>query len=256
VQDRTEPERAGLKAAPLIRNKGMMVDAAPSTEAMRTPEAPPAPASKVSEGKPVIPEFPDVMPKVPVTLGEGRKRPISSSEAMKAPEAPKAASVRVSEGKSVIPEFPDVKPKAPVTLDDGGKRPIVSAPGPAAQPSRPAEASVQTAPVPTIAKEEPAIARTKSKEAPVRAAEKSVVDPAEIEKARRFARLIVSDIALYNQDIVAEGLRKGTFFDLLQDDITEGRSLYDNRVPEAVRGTKDYYQEAFDDFIGAQKKQR
>ena len=85
---------------------------------------------------------------------------------------------------------------------------------------------------------------------------KSTADPAEIEKARRFARLIVSDIALYNQDMVAEGLRKGTFFELLRDDITEGRSLYDKRVPESIRTTKDYYQEAFDDFIAAKKKQR
>jgi len=92
--------------------------------------------------------------------------------------------------------------------------------------------------------------------APARAVAKTAADPQEIEKARRFARLIVSDIALYNQDIVAEGLRKGTFFELLQDDITEGRSLYDNRVPEAIRATKDYYQEAFDDFIAAKKKQR
>ena len=92
-------------------------------------------------------------------------------------------------------------------------------------------------------------------DAPARPMAKSAVDPEEIEKARRFARLIVSDIALYNQDIVVEGLRKGTFFELLQDDITEGRSLYDKRVPEAIRTTKDYYQEAFDDFIAAKKKQ-
>ena len=93
-------------------------------------------------------------------------------------------------------------------------------------------------------------------DAPDSTVAKSAADPKEIEKARRFARLIVSDIALYNQDIVAEGLRKGTFFELLQDDITEGRSLYDNRVPEAVRMTKDYYQEAFDEFIASNKKQR
>jgi len=93
-------------------------------------------------------------------------------------------------------------------------------------------------------------------DAPARTMAKSAADPEQIEKARRFARLIVSDIALYNQDIVAEGLRKGTFFELLQDDITEGRSLYDKRVPEAIRTTKDYYQEAFDDFIAAKKKQR
>ncbi len=79
-------------------------------------------------------------------------------------------------------------------------------------------------------------------------------DPEAVEKARRFARIIVSDIALYNQDAVAEGLRNGTFFDLLKTDIDEGRDIYEKRVPKAVREQKDYYQEAFDNFISAQGK--
>jgi predicted Zn finger-like uncharacterized protein len=79
-------------------------------------------------------------------------------------------------------------------------------------------------------------------------------DPEAEEKARRFARIIVSDIALYNQEAVMEGLRNGTFFELLKNDVTEGRELYEKRVPAAVRVKKDYYQEAFDNFIKTQKK--
>jgi predicted Zn finger-like uncharacterized protein len=79
-------------------------------------------------------------------------------------------------------------------------------------------------------------------------------DPEAVEKARRFARIIVSDIALYNQEAVAEGLKNGTFYDLLKDDVAEGRELYENRVPAAIRANKDYYQEAFDNFISAQEK--
>ncbi len=79
-------------------------------------------------------------------------------------------------------------------------------------------------------------------------------DPEAEEKARRFARIIVSDIALYNQDAVVEGLRNGTFYDLLQNDVTEGRELYERRVPAAIRAKKDFYQEAFDNFIKTQKK--
>lgn len=80
------------------------------------------------------------------------------------------------------------------------------------------------------------------------------LDPEAVEKARRFARIIVSDIALYNQDAVAEGLRSGTFYELLKADVDEGRELYENRVPTAIRAKKDYYQEAFDNFIAAQGK--
>jgi len=79
-------------------------------------------------------------------------------------------------------------------------------------------------------------------------------DPEAAEKARRFARIIVSDIALYNQEAVVDGLRNDTFYDLLRNDVTEGRELYDKRVPAAVRAKKDYYQEAFDNFIKTQKK--
>jgi len=80
------------------------------------------------------------------------------------------------------------------------------------------------------------------------------LDPEAVEKARRFARIIVSDIALYNQDAVAEGLKSGTFYELLKADVDEGRELYENRVPTAIRAKKDYYQEAFDNFIDAQGK--
>lgn len=79
-------------------------------------------------------------------------------------------------------------------------------------------------------------------------------DPEAVEKARRFARIIVSDIALYNQEAVIEGLMNGTFYDLLRKDVDEGRELYEGRVPRLIRAKKDYYQEAFDNFIAAAQK--
>ncbi len=79
-------------------------------------------------------------------------------------------------------------------------------------------------------------------------------DPQAVEKARRFARIIVSDIALYNQEAVIEGLRNGTFYEILRRDVEEGRELYEGRVPGLIRARKDYYQEAFDNFITAAQK--
>jgi predicted Zn finger-like uncharacterized protein len=79
-------------------------------------------------------------------------------------------------------------------------------------------------------------------------------DPEAVEKARRFARIIVSDVALYNQDAVIEGLKNGTFYELLKNDVDEGRELYEKRIPAAIRSRKDYYQEAFDNFIRTQQK--
>jgi predicted Zn finger-like uncharacterized protein len=79
-------------------------------------------------------------------------------------------------------------------------------------------------------------------------------DPEAVEKAKRFARIIVSDIALYNQEAVIEGLRNGTFYELLKADVNEGRELFEGRVPAVIRRAKDYYQEAFDNFIAAAQK--
>lgn len=79
-------------------------------------------------------------------------------------------------------------------------------------------------------------------------------DPEAVEKARRFARIIVSDVALYNQEAVIEGIRNGNFFELLKTDVEEGRELFEKRVPASIREKRDYYQEAFDNFIAAARK--
>jgi predicted Zn finger-like uncharacterized protein len=79
-------------------------------------------------------------------------------------------------------------------------------------------------------------------------------DPDAVEKAKRFARIIVSDIALYNQEAVVKGIQNGTFFELLKNDIQEGRELYEKRVPASIRRSKDHYQEAFDNFVAAAEK--
>lgn len=74
-------------------------------------------------------------------------------------------------------------------------------------------------------------------------------------KARRLARIIVSDIALYNQQKVEEGVRNGTFFSLLENDVREGRDLYTQRVPAEVRAETNFLEEAFNDLIEKIRKE-
>ncbi|HKZ16334.1 MAG TPA: response regulator [Geobacteraceae bacterium] len=74
------------------------------------------------------------------------------------------------------------------------------------------------------------------------------------EKARRLARLIVSDIALYNQDRVEDGVRNGSFYTLLEEDVREGRALYERRISEEIRTCTSYLEEAFEELV-SQKKQ-
>lgn len=72
-------------------------------------------------------------------------------------------------------------------------------------------------------------------------------------KARRLARIIVSDIVLYNQGKVEQGLRNGTFYELLADDIREGESLYRQRVSQQVRETTTFLKDAFDDLVAKKR---
>lgn len=79
-------------------------------------------------------------------------------------------------------------------------------------------------------------------------------DPDEHEAAKRLARIILSDIALYNQKAVDEGIRNDTFHRILKDDLEEGRRLFEKRVSKEIRDARDYYGEAIGEFIRKRKK--
>lgn len=75
------------------------------------------------------------------------------------------------------------------------------------------------------------------------------------EKAKRLARLIVSDIVLYNQQAVEEGVKKGTFEEVMAHEIQEAKKLYESRVPEEIRSKTNYLDEAFAALIERKKKE-
>jgi len=59
--------------------------------------------------------------------------------------------------------------------------------------------------------------------------------------ARRFARLLVSEIKLYNEQKVAEGRRGGDLYDRLKEDIDRSRQMYEKRVTPNVAARFDYF---------------
>ncbi len=48
--------------------------------------------------------------------------------------------------------------------------------------------------------------------------------------ARRLARAIISDVALYNREKVEEGIRNDNIFELLAAELEEGRQHFMSRV--------------------------
>jgi predicted Zn finger-like uncharacterized protein len=63
------------------------------------------------------------------------------------------------------------------------------------------------------------------------------------QKAERLARIIVSDIVLYNEEKFAAALRAGNVLEALTPDLAEGRSLFRERIDERVRAEKDHLAE-------------
>ncbi len=59
--------------------------------------------------------------------------------------------------------------------------------------------------------------------------------------ARRFARLLVSEIKLYNEPKVKEGRSHGDLYDRLREDIDRSRQMYDKRVAPPVAARHDYF---------------
>jgi predicted Zn finger-like uncharacterized protein len=74
-------------------------------------------------------------------------------------------------------------------------------------------------------------------------------------KARRLARIIVSDIVLYHEARVNEGVRAGNFMSLFAEEIREGRNLLDSRVAPEIRAREDFLEEAFNAFVQQRQKE-
>jgi hypothetical protein len=68
------------------------------------------------------------------------------------------------------------------------------------------------------------------------------------EAARRLARAIASDLSLYNEEKIVQGIQNDDLFDKLSEEIEEGRALYKSRVsPELY--AKNFYDRALVDIL-------
>jgi hypothetical protein len=59
--------------------------------------------------------------------------------------------------------------------------------------------------------------------------------------ARRFARLLISEIKLYNEQKVQEGRQQGNIYERLHEEIDRSRQMYDKRVAPPVAARYDYF---------------
>jgi len=91
-----------------------------------------------------------------------------------------------------------------------------------------------------VAQPQPAAAMAVSAPVPAPAASGSEEDELH-KKARRFAKLLVEEIKLYNQPRVEEGRQHKDLYERLKVDIEKSRSTYDKRYAESAVASADYF---------------
>jgi spore germination protein GerM len=68
-------------------------------------------------------------------------------------------------------------------------------------------------------------------------------------KAMRLARAIASDISLYNEQKIVKGIEQDNLFEILKEELAEGRELYKSRVSQEVFTTTNFSDRAIVDII-------
>lgn len=69
------------------------------------------------------------------------------------------------------------------------------------------------------------------------------------EAAVRLARAICSDLSLYNEAKIVQGIEQDSFFEVLKDELEEGRELYRSRVSPELYGRTNFFERAIVDVI-------
>jgi predicted Zn finger-like uncharacterized protein len=157
-------------------------------------------------------------------------------------------------GADAYLESPDLPDGILPLLERGGVRPVGGGEAPPARP--PAAPAAVPKPAAKLAPEPPRAAPMAppraAPAAPSRAGEPALAaarprrnDGLEDEraKAERLARIVVSDIVLYNEERFVAAARAGNVLEAMAGDLAEGRALFDERIDPRVRAERDYLTE-------------
>lgn len=262
-----EAELSELEAAPLLAEEPLAATSgyayaevepepvAPPVVAWELPVAEPTPAFAPAAEEPA--EAPTQMLPAVGYADEGPATDADATVLITQPSLPEVAPAAAAADSPnatmmwsipVAPAAPAVEPMAP---------PVMAPPTPAPPP---VVAAPLPAPVPDVT---PAVATTEVKPPAAKSGDTVEVRPPEDlqgpgwafattriqtigrdpahEEARRLARLLVSEIKLYNEELVDEGRRMRNIYGLLKEDIDRSRQMFNERVDAKVRSEADYF---------------
>jgi len=124
---------------------------------------------------------------------------------------------------------------APEAVEPKPASPKAAAPEPVA-PEAVAPEAVSAAAAPAAIPEAPATPRRRS-------------GHSKEDRAKRLARVLVSDILIYNREKRDESLANGTLMTVLGDEIKKSWELYKEKVGSDVAGSNNYFKEALNEIL-------
>ncbi len=191
--------------------------------------APEAPAPEAAAPPPPAPEVAAPPPPAPEAAAPP---PPAPEVAAPPPPAPEAAAPP--------PPAPEAAAPPPPPAPEAAAPPPPPAPEAAAPPPPPAPEAAAPPP--------PAADGVASK------SEAGGGDDKAHKAAQRLARIIVSDIALYNQAAIDEGIKNGNLREAMGPFLDEGIAHYKDKTPEDIQSSTDYLNEALANFIERKMK--
>jgi hypothetical protein len=200
---------------------------------------------------PRVPAAPEPRPENHTAEASAKKRPTDAEEALRALE--ESASAKKPASQRPRSFTPPASGTGEVTL---AFEHLKGAPEVEARHERTPTAPPTPAPAPSAPIMEPAAGGAAAPLAPppgfVPRSRLSRGDDQQraVDDAKRLARLLVSEIKLYNERKVEEGRLAGDLYERLRDDIQRSRQVYDERTPESVRGGTDFFRDELVRILG------
>jgi predicted Zn finger-like uncharacterized protein len=234
----TQPSQPPPVSEPTIPEKPPTPDVQPS---VTPPEPPPSVPETPSVPEPAQPSVPSEEPAQP----EPAQPSVPSEEPAQPeqPEGPTEPSFPDAPSERSIPErpdAPDIEPSSP--------EPPETTP-----PELPDTGTPSGFAEPAVHAPEPEIAAPAEQQA-LPAVAMNEEDKKWNERARRLAKALASDLVLYNQDKVEEGLRNGTLANLLGPEIRRSWEYYCQQIPKHIVEKTDHFKDQLNKIVGKGKE--
>ncbi|MBN2321229.1 MAG: hypothetical protein JXR49_19270 [Acidobacteria bacterium] len=194
----------------------------------------------------------EAVPEIPIEADqvEEETEPESPAEVEKVEEAGAEPPAAIDQVEETEPESPaeaeqveEAETEPPAAIDQVEE----------AEPESPAAEQLEESEPEPPEQEAPETA-TESQEEPGEAEPQETPADADEEKlhsdAKRFARLLVSEIKLYNENSVLEGRKNRDLYIRLKRDIDKSREMYENRVSSIVSKKIDYFHDEVIRILG------